>query len=76
MYDVGIFFKKPASTIKSGFIYCNSLKTFVLRSSFLKNETFREYVRSNTPALRALERVYEVGVEVNRFQKEELAQCE
>ena len=43
---------------------------------FLKNETFREYVRSNTPAFAALERVYQVGVEVNRFQKEELSQCE
>ena len=42
---------------------------------YLHNETFRDYVRSNTPAFRALERIYNVGVEVNRFQQEELAQC-
>uniref|UniRef100_A0A7S0TDJ3 Sulfotransferase domain-containing protein n=1 Tax=Pseudo-nitzschia delicatissima TaxID=44447 RepID=A0A7S0TDJ3_9STRA len=42
---------------------------------YLKNETFRDDLRSKIPALRAIERVYNVGVEVNRFQREELEQC-
>ena len=41
-----------------------------------KNETYRENLRSNIPMLAAMERVYNVGVEVNRFQREELNQCD
>ena len=43
---------------------------------YLKNETFQEHVRSSLPAFAALERVYSVGVEVNRFQKDELGRCD
>jgi len=43
---------------------------------FLKNETFRERVRTTLPVFALLERIYYVGVEVNRFQQEELSLCE
>ena len=46
------------------------------KAMFTKNETFREEVRRLVPAFAVLERMYAVGVEVNRFQKEELSQCE
>jgi hypothetical protein len=36
---------------------------------------FQEKVRQEFPAVRILERVYNVAVEVNRFQREELNQC-
>jgi hypothetical protein len=39
------------------------------------NETFRELFREASPHFRALERLFHVGLEVNRFQKEELRQC-
>ena len=42
---------------------------------FQNNETFRELFREALPPLRVLERLYNVGIEVNRFQKEELRQC-
>ena len=42
---------------------------------FLKNETFREMVRSTVPAFAAIERIYHVGAEVNKFQKKELEEC-
>jgi len=43
---------------------------------FLRDETFREQLRSSNRAFAAFERVYNIGVEVNRFQKEELKSCE
>ena len=43
---------------------------------FLNNEDFRERVRTTIPAVVSLERLYHVGVEVNRFQQEELNQCD
>ena len=39
------------------------------------DEIFRESVRQKVPAFAALERIYHVGVEVNRFQQQELEQC-
>jgi len=42
---------------------------------FATDEGFRERVRESVPAFAALERVYGVGVEVNRFQKDELDRC-
>ena len=40
-----------------------------------KNETFWEHIHSSSlPAFAVVERIYYIGVEVNRFQKEELAQ--
>jgi hypothetical protein len=44
-------------------------------SKLYQNETFRELFREASPHLRALERLFHVGVEVNRFQNEELRQC-
>jgi len=38
-------------------------------------ETFRNKVRKDLPVLAAMERLYYVGVEVNRFQQEELSRC-
>ena len=40
-----------------------------------KNETFWEHIHSSLPAFAVMERIYYVGVEVNRFQKDELVQC-
>eukprot|EP00536_Pseudo-nitzschia_multiseries_P015709 jgi/Psemu1/43525/gm1.43525_g len=42
---------------------------------FGKDENFRESVRQRVPEFAALERIYHVGVEVNRFQQRELQQC-
>lgn len=42
---------------------------------YSKNETFRQTLRDASPFLAALERLYNVGVEVNRFQQKELQQC-
>eukprot|EP00531_Pseudo-nitzschia_arenysensis_P001738 CAMPEP_0116117408 /NCGR_PEP_ID=MMETSP0329-20121206/1556_1 /TAXON_ID=697910 /ORGANISM="Pseudo-nitzschia arenysensis, Strain B593" /LENGTH=535 /DNA_ID=CAMNT_0003610969 /DNA_START=362 /DNA_END=1969 /DNA_ORIENTATION=- len=42
---------------------------------YLEDETFREKIRAEIPAFQAMERVYNVGVEVNRFQKQELQEC-
>ena len=42
---------------------------------FGTDEEFRESVRQKVPAFAALERIYHVAIEVNRFQKEELQQC-
>jgi len=42
---------------------------------YQKNETFQEDIRSTIPAFAALERLYHVGIEVNRFQLQELKQC-
>ena len=36
---------------------------------------FRDYLREKVPIMRRLERIYAVGLEVNRFQKEELESC-
>eukprot|EP00980_Cylindrotheca_fusiformis_P011130 scaffold2557_cov121-Cylindrotheca_fusiformis.AAC.13 len=44
-------------------------------SKLYKQETFRDALRASSPHLRALERLYEVGVTVNRYQREELKQC-
>lgn len=43
---------------------------------YLNNESFQERLRSSLPAFAALERVYNVGVEVNRFQQDELGRCD
>lgn len=40
-----------------------------------KNETFRELFMASCPALAALERLYQVALEVNAFQQNELRQC-
>lgn len=40
-----------------------------------QNKTFQEQFKEKLPILGTLERLYQVGVEVNRFQKEELRQC-
>mmetsp|Transcript_1024 Transcript_1024/g.2200 ORF Transcript_1024/g.2200 Transcript_1024/m.2200 type:complete len:642 (-) Transcript_1024:448-2373(-) len=45
------------------------------KNLFLKDETFREEVRRTVPEFAALERMYKVGVEVNRFQQDELSRC-
>ena len=45
------------------------------RELFMHDEVFRESLRSSTPEFAALERLYHVAVEVNRFQREELSQC-
>jgi hypothetical protein len=45
------------------------------RQQFLYNETFRSQARHDLPVMAALERVYQIGLEVNRFQLEELKQC-
>mmetsp|Transcript_10435 Transcript_10435/g.25226 ORF Transcript_10435/g.25226 Transcript_10435/m.25226 type:complete len:537 (-) Transcript_10435:1504-3114(-) len=42
---------------------------------YTKNETFRQAVRDASPHFSAVERLYYIGVEVNRFQQEELEQC-
>lgn len=42
---------------------------------FLEDGPFREQIRAEFPVFRALERVYNVGVQVNRFQKQELEEC-
>ncbi|CAB9519789.1 expressed unknown protein [Seminavis robusta] len=40
-----------------------------------KNTTFQENLLSKSPALRAMNRLYNVAVEVNEFQKQEMLQC-
>ena len=42
---------------------------------FTKNTQFQQYVRDTIPSFAALERIYNVGVQVNRFQKNELKTC-
>jgi len=42
---------------------------------FQKNKTIRASLRAALPHFAALERLYHVGVEVNRFQTRELSQC-
>ena len=44
-------------------------------SDVFKNATFHQRLREELPSVAALERVYRLGVEVNRFQKEELQRC-
>jgi hypothetical protein len=44
------------------------------KNQYLKNRTFQELMLQ-APEIAALQRVYEVGVEVNRFQRNELDQC-
>jgi hypothetical protein len=39
------------------------------------NSTFQELLKQKSPILAALDRLYKVGVEVNRFQLEELQSC-
>jgi hypothetical protein len=39
------------------------------------NVTFQEEFKAQLPVLAVLDRLYKVGVEVNRFQREELRQC-
>jgi hypothetical protein len=41
-----------------------------------KNPAFQRKLLEASPELRALHRLYQVGLEVNKFQKEELQQCE
>lgn len=40
-----------------------------------KDPEFQQQLLEASPELRALNRLYHVGIEVNRFQKEELQQC-
>jgi len=42
---------------------------------FTKNTQFQQHVRDTIPSFAALERIYNVGVQVNRFQKKELKTC-
>jgi hypothetical protein len=44
-------------------------------NKFRTNETLRGSFRAALPHFEALERLYHVGVEVNRFQTKELSQC-
>jgi hypothetical protein len=44
------------------------------KAQYLKNQTFRELMLQ-APEIAALQRVYEVGVAVNQFQRKELDQC-
>jgi hypothetical protein len=45
-------------------------------SSLFGTEDFQERFKEKLPILAALDRLYKVGVEVNRFQQEELKQCQ
>ena len=40
-----------------------------------QNPTFRNKLKAASPAISAISRLYEVAVEVNRFQIEELSKC-
>ena len=40
-----------------------------------EKEDFRNEFKAHLPVLAAMDRLYQVAVEVNRFQKEELSQC-
>jgi hypothetical protein len=44
-------------------------------SSLFDKKDFQERFKEKLPILAALDRLYKVGVEVNRFQQEELKQC-
>ena len=44
-------------------------------SNAFEDINFRQRFKAELPILASLEYLYEVGVEVNRFQKEELHQC-
>lgn len=44
-------------------------------SDVFKNATFHQRLREELPSVASLERLYRLGVEVNRFQKEELQRC-
>jgi len=52
-----------------------TIENIACKKLFEKDEKFRESVRQRVPAFAALERIYHVAVEVNRFQKQELQQC-
>jgi hypothetical protein len=45
-------------------------------SDLYKNLTFQEVFKEKLPVLDILDRLYKVGVEVNRFQQKELQQCQ
>jgi hypothetical protein len=45
-------------------------------SDLYKNATFQEVFKQKLPLLDILDRLYKVGVEVNRFQQKELQQCQ
>jgi hypothetical protein len=45
-------------------------------SNLFGKEDFQERFKEKLPILAALDRLYKVGVEVNRFQQEELKQCQ
>jgi hypothetical protein len=44
-------------------------------SRVFQNEKFQQLFKEKLPILASLERLYQVGVEVNRFQQEELQHC-
>jgi hypothetical protein len=44
-------------------------------SRVFQNEKFQQQFKEKLPMLASLERLYQVGVEMNRFQQEELRQC-
>eukprot|EP00980_Cylindrotheca_fusiformis_P011129 scaffold2557_cov121-Cylindrotheca_fusiformis.AAC.12 len=53
----------------------NRLESSRCSALYSGNETFRQMLRDASPQLQALERLYKVGVMVNRAQKEELRTC-
>jgi hypothetical protein len=44
-------------------------------AALFQNTTFQERFKEKLPVLAVLDRLFHVGVEVNRFQREELRQC-
>jgi hypothetical protein len=52
-----------------------TLENLECKKLFGTDEGFRESVRQSVPAFAALERMYRLGIAVNKFQKEELRQC-
>ena len=45
-------------------------------SNVFVDESFQQQFREKVPIMQSLEYLYQVGVKVNRFQKEELNQCD
>jgi len=52
-----------------------SEENLACKKLYQTDEAFRETVRQNVPAFAILERIDRVGIEVNRFQQQELRQC-
>lgn len=60
--------------MRHGSFSANPDETGRCKEQYLKNQTFRELMLQ-APEVAALQRVYEVGVAVNQFQRKELDQC-